>query len=484
MGFRSLPAVVAALLLPLPLPAAEPARAEIPITTTSPEAKTLYVQGQDLAEKLRITDAQVQFNRAVEKDPKFAMGWLQVANTSQSAKDFFAALKKAVALSGKVSEGERLIILGTEAGVNSEPEKQRRLFTELVEKYPSDPRAYLLLGTNEFGRQDWDGAVRALSKATELNPNYSAPYNQLGYAYRFQGKYPEAERTFRKYTELIPNDPNPYDSYAEFLMKVGRFDESIAKYRQALTVDPHFVASYIGIAHDQMFLGQGDEARKTLRQFLSTARTDGERRQALFWTSMSFANEGRWAEAIRAVEEEKKIADASGDLSAAAGDLQLIGNLSLAAGKPQEAMARFEEGQRLLERANVPAEVKEAGKRAHLFNSARVALGRGDLEGARGLSTRYATAVEAKKVPFERWQAHELSGMVALQAHDWDGALRELGQSTTQNPRVLYLTGLAYQGKGEAAQAQKAFTAAADFNALHPLLPFVRSDARRQLGRS
>jgi tetratricopeptide (TPR) repeat protein len=484
MGIRSLSTAVAALLLPLPLAAAEPVGAEVPITTTSAEAKTLYVQGRDLAEKLRITDAHVQFNRAVEKDPNFAMGWLQVANTAQTAKGFFAGLKKAVALSGKVSEGERLIILGTEAGVNSEPEKQRRLYTELVEKYPSDPRTYLLLGTNEFGRQDWEGAVRALSKATELKPNFSAPYNQLGYAYRFQGKYPEAERTFRKYIELIPNDPNPYDSYAELLMKMGRFDDSIAKYRQALAVDPHFVASYIGIANDQMLLGQGDEARKTLRQLQSTARTDGERRQAWFWTSMSYANENRWAEAIRAVEEEKKIADAGGDLPAASGDLQLMGNLSLAAGKPQEAMSRFEESQKLLERANVPAEVKEAGKRANLFDSARVALGRGDLEGARALSSRYAAAVETKKVPFERWQAHELAGMVALQAHDWDGALRELGQSTTQNPRVLYLTGLAYQGKGEAAQAQKAFSAAADFNGLHPLYAFVRSDARRQLGRS
>ena len=64
-------------------------------------------------------------------------------------------------------------------------------------------------------------------KATAINPSFSTPYNQLGYAYRFLEKFPEAEDAFKKYTQLIPDDPNPYDSYAELLMKMGRFDESI-----------------------------------------------------------------------------------------------------------------------------------------------------------------------------------------------------------------------------------------------------------------
>ena len=72
----------------------------------------------------------------------------------------------------------------------------------------------------------------------EIDPKFTLPYNQLGYAYRAQGKNAEAEKTFKKYAELLPDDPNPHDSYAELLMRLGRFDESIAEYKKALQIDP------------------------------------------------------------------------------------------------------------------------------------------------------------------------------------------------------------------------------------------------------
>src|SRR5262249_51599974 len=91
--------------------------------------------------------------------------------------------------------------------------------------------------------QDYPAAIAAYQKATSINPSFSQPYNQMGYAYRFLGKYAEAEQAFKKYIELIPNDPNPYDSYAELLMKTGRFDESIKNYEKALSIDPNFMSS-------------------------------------------------------------------------------------------------------------------------------------------------------------------------------------------------------------------------------------------------
>src|SRR5262249_59788952 len=127
------------------------------------------------------------------------------------------------------------------------------------------------LGIIAFARQDYDGAIRSLSRATELDPKFTLPYNQLGYAYRAQGKNAEAEKTFKKYAELLPEDPNPHDSYAELLMRMGRFDESIAEYRKALAIDPYFQSAYVGIANNQIFAGKGDEARATLKQEIGRA---------------------------------------------------------------------------------------------------------------------------------------------------------------------------------------------------------------------
>ncbi len=81
-------------------------------------------------------------------------------------------------------------------------------------------------------------------------------------------------------------------------------------------------------------------------------------------------------------------------------------------------------------------------------------------------------------------QSHELAGMIAVQGKDWDTALTELGKAGGQNPRVSYLTGMAWQGKGDATKAAEAFRAAADYNQLNGVYGFIRPQARRQLARS
>ena len=274
------------------------AAAKVPITTASEEARALYLKGRDLSEKLRATDSRKLFEQAAAKDASFALAQVGLANTSGTAKEFFDATSKAVALAGKVSEPERLMILGLDAGAKGEVAKQKEYYAKLVAAYPNDERAHNLLGGYHFGQQDYAAAVAEYEKATAIDPAFSQPYNQLGYSYRFMGKYSEAERAFKKYIELIPGDPNPYDSYAELLMKMGRFDESIKNYQKALSQDPNFVASYVGIGNDQIFTGRGAEARATFAKLAGVARNDGEQRQAAFWTAISYVHEGATDKAL------------------------------------------------------------------------------------------------------------------------------------------------------------------------------------------
>ena len=472
------------LLLPALALAAGGASATLPITTSSPEARALYLEGRDLVERLKATEAHLKTDQAVKKDPQFALAWLQWAQTAGTAKQFFAGMEKSVAAAPKASEGEQMFIRAAEAGTQSRPAEQEKLLADLAEKFPSDARIQNQIGIVAFARQDYDKAIHALSRAVELDPKFTLPYNQLGYAYRAQGKNAEAEKTFKKYAELLPDDPNPHDSYAELLMRLGRFDESIANYRKALKVDPHFVSADVGIANNQMFQGKGDEARATLKGLLAKARNDGEKRLALFWTAETYLHEERWTDALRTIEDEKKVADASGDLVSASQDLNFMGNILLAAGKPAEAAQKFEESVKTIDRSTASDPVKDAARRAHLFDMARVALAKDDLATARSTAASYAQAVEAKAVPFEVRQSHELAGMIAVQSKQWDTALAELGKAGQQNPRVTYFTGLAWQGKGDAAKAAEAFKSTADYNQLNGVYAFVRPQARRQLARS
>ena len=126
-----------------------------------------------------------------------------------------------MSLADKASNGERLLILATEAGANNNPAKQKEYLDQLVAAYPNDERAHFNLGGYYFGQQDYPQAIEHYRKATEIDPSYSTAYNLLGYAYRQSGDYANAEKAFQKYIELIPKDPNPYDSYAELLLEDG-----------------------------------------------------------------------------------------------------------------------------------------------------------------------------------------------------------------------------------------------------------------------
>jgi len=458
--------------------AAPEPKGKVPITTASEEARALYIKARDLSEKLRATDAHAVFAQALAKDKDFALAHLGFANTSATTKDFFESLGRAVALADKVSPGEGLVIRGAEAGAKGDFARQKEHYDKLAKQFPSDERALLLLGNYHFGRQDYPACIAAYEQAIKINPAFTQPYNQLGYAYRFTGKPADAEKTFKKYIELIPDDPNPYDSYAELLMETGRFDESIKSYEKALAVDPKFIASYIGIGNNQVFLGRGADARKTYAKLYQGARTDGERRQALVWTAESYSHEAAWDKALAELEKMRAISTRANDLATVAQDDNFMANILLEAGRPDEATKKLASQLQTVDRAALPAENKDTARRNVLYDEARVALAKGDLATARAKAAAYGTKVAVKQNPFEVRRHHEVLGLIALAEKKYAVAAAELAKGNQRDPRVLYAAALALQGAGDGKAAHAMALRAANFNSLSLTYGYVRAKSR------
>jgi tetratricopeptide (TPR) repeat protein len=452
----------------------------VPVTAASEEAKSLYLEGRALSEQLKAHDGRAKFEAAVAKDPSFAMAHYQLAANSATAKDFFAHLKEAVALSDKASEGERLTILALEAGGNAQPAKALEYQQQLVAKYPNDERARFQLSTGYFGQQDYDKAITELKKATEINPNYSPAYNQLGYAYRQVEKYEDAEAAFKKYIELIPNDPNPYDSYAELLMKTGRFDESIAQYQKALSVDDHFTPSRVGIATNLMLQGKADQAAARMDELYGRARDDADRRTAMFVKGVILTDAGRTDAAVKEIEREYAYDAKLADTANMSGDAQLIGNILLNAGRTDAAAKQFQQALGLVETSSLSDQVKQDTRLADHYNKGRVALAKGDVATAKTEAKAYLDGAAERQNKFRTRQAHELEGRIALAEKQYDEAIAHLGQANQQDPEVVYLTALSYQGKGDGAKAKELAVKAADANVL-PIITyaFVRGKAKK-----
>jgi tetratricopeptide (TPR) repeat protein len=457
---------VCALVAAAPGTAAAQATGKVSITTTSPEARELYLKARDLAEKLRATDARKFYQQAVARDDRFALAHVGLANTSGTTKEFIDAVTRAASLAGTVSDGERQMILGLEAAMKGDPAGVLRHYTELVRLVPEDERAHTLLGNTYFGRQDYDSAIKHFVRATAINPSFSQPYNQLGYAYRFLDRLGDAETAFKKYIELIPNDPNPHDSYAELLMKMGRFDESIRAYERALSLDPNFVASHVGIGNVHLSAGRLEEARTAFGRIATVARTTGERRQAHFWTAASYVHGGATDRAIAELRAGYALADAEHDAASMAGDLTQMGDVLREAGRLDEALAKYAEAVSIVEKAQVPVEVKAATRRNHVFEEGRVAVAKKDLTTAKARAAEYARLIAPRKAPFELRQQRELQGLIALAEGRGSDAAQEFAAANQQDPRILYLTALAWRAAGNQAKATAFASKAGAFNAL------------------
>jgi tetratricopeptide (TPR) repeat protein len=453
---------------------------KIPVTTSSDEARKEFLQGRDLNEKLLIQDSIQHFDKAISLDPNFASAELNRANVSPTGKEFFDHLNKAVALADKASNGEKLLILATEAGANGNAAKQKELLDQLAAAYPNDERAHFNMGGYYFGQQDFPQAIAHYKKATEISPAYSSAFNLLGYAYRQNADYPNAEVAFKKYIELIPKDPNPYDSYAELLLKMGRFDEAITQYKKALEIDPNFINSHQGIAAALMYQGKAGDASAELQKITDKARSDAERRTALFAMTVVDVDSGKMDKALAEVDKQYALGEKTNDVAGMTGDLQLRGNIMLEMAKPDEAKALFERGLKMTQDSTLSQEIKDNAKLFHHYNLARVALAKKDMTTAKSEAESFHQGTATQKNPFQTKQAHELLGMIALEAKDFDTALTELQQANPQNPYDLYRTCQAYQGKGDMAKAKDFCTRAATFNSLPALnLAFIRAKAAK-----
>ena len=159
---------------------------------------------------------------------------------------------------------------------------------------------------------------------------------------------------------------------------------------------------------------------------------------------MSYVHEGATDKALAELEKMVAIDKAARDLAALSGDVNQMGDILLEAGP---APTRRRPGTRSRWRPWTKADVPGRGEggdapAAPLRRGARRPRQEGPGRGQGASAGAYATAVDAKKIPFEVRQSHELAGRIALAGEELrGGGRRSCAQANQQDPRVLYPPG-------------------------------------------
>ena len=317
-------------------------------------------------------------------------------------------------------------------------------YTELVRLFPNDERAQTLLGNTYFGRQEYETAIKHYVQATAINPSFSPPYNQLGYAYRFLEKFPDAEKAFKKYTELIPDDPNPLRLVRRTADEDGALRGIDQDVREGAVAGSEF--RRLSRGDRQQLPGDGTARSRRARRSPRSRPwrgTRGERRLARFWTAASYVHEGATEKAIAELRASTRSPKRTATARMMSGDLTQMGDVLREAGRIEDALAKYAEAVTVINKAKVPEEVKEATRRNHLFEEGRVAAAGKDIATAKTKVAEYTRQVAVKKRPFEVRQQHELAGLIALAEKRSAAAAQEFQLANQQDPRILYLTAVA-----------------------------------------
>ena len=330
---------------------------EFPITTSSDEAKQLFVAGRDAMENAEINKAIEFFSKAIEEDEDFALAYLYLALLRTGSPDFTNQLEKAIEHSTKTSEGEKLLIqFGKSVYADKNYKMGMEQLGKLIAMYPTDARLYFYKGIARSIESD--SAIVDLNKAAQLNPNYAAVYNTLGYLYLDKGEYEKAESNFKKYISLTPERPNPYDSYAEFLEKTGRYSEAVENYQKALEKDSSNLGEYAKIGNCFIKLGSFNSARENYQMLFEKSPNVSTRLWALRLKIISYVYENKIDEALSKFKDYREYVGEVDDAKEAALSYAYEGYVLAENNRTEEGLEKFQESAIRLKNLTVPKEQK------------------------------------------------------------------------------------------------------------------------------
>ena len=454
---------------------------EIPVTTSSKEALNFFLTGRDKIENQEIVAAAALFDKAIEKDPSFAIAYLYRAQSGGGYNIFRQNIDKAVSLADKVSPGEKLEISYTQAFADGNGQKRKECLDQLLSTFPFDKRVQQIAGEDFYTANDFQTALVHFTKAKEIDNNFAPVYNMIGYCQSSLNNFPAAEEAFQSYIKMVPDKPNPYDSYAELLLKMGKYDESIEQYKKALEKDPQFTTSLAGIGNNYVFKGDYTTARKYFQDYYDKSPTVNGKLDALYEKATSFIHEGKPEEAVNTFNEFRSLAEKEKLVTSEINSYAYQGFTVSEAGNPKEGKVYFEKAIDLLGKSDLTPAVKEnLNVRSMLWRFYYLTVNN-DLDKAQAQSEECKTKIESRKNPDEEMFLSSLLGIYELKKGNYDKAISYFSKDNSQNPLTWYYTAQAYNKKGDKEDSQKILDKIAKWNVNSLDLAFVRKNAIEEI---
>ncbi len=420
----------------------------LPVTTSSPKARDLFVRAMTDYENLYLERANIGWRAAVEADPNFALAHAFIAYNSRNPAEAAAAREKAKTLAAKVTPGERLLIQWMTSVQENNFLAGISAMNDMLEMYPKDKQLAYLAGNWMMAQNNYEQAQKTLERALAVDKNYPPALNDLAYCYAQSRKFHQAFEVMERYVAVLPNLPNPQDSYAEILRMSGNFEAALEHYRMALKIDPEFDYSQLGLGDTYALMGNQAQARTEYEKAIQSAHTDADRLAYSLQGATTWARENNFAEADKAFAAVAEKAHAAGfDLTEA----QAHRMMSLYQTDDAEALKHLAAAEEALTRQNSSlSQAERDDERARILRYRAV---RADHAGNQELAAQTLQQLEAMagrtRSAVIQGSYHGAAGALLMSKQKVPEAIAHL-EEDEDNPYTLELLSRAYSISGAA----------------------------------
>ena len=318
-------------------------------TTSSLEALKAFSLGEKAAREKGNTSSLPYFQRAIELDPSFAMGYEAVGANYHGLAELGRASEyftKAFELREHASEPEKLHINARYyENVTGELEKAAQTFQEEIEIYPRDYWAHNYLGNMYATQGQYDKATEAYRESIRLAPDNIAPYGNLGNSLLALQRFDEARQIIqqmhaRKLDDFIARSA----LYA--LAFLGSDSPAMAEEQQWFAGKPGVENYGLSLAPDtEAYAGHLGKARELTQRSIDSAIRANSKESAAIWQENAALREaafGNFGEAKRAAAEALKLAPMiQGVEDEAALAFAMAGDMARAESLAQDLNKRF-----------------------------------------------------------------------------------------------------------------------------------------------
>lgn len=430
----------------------------IPLSTKSEEARKSLELAFDKYENAMYEPSADLARQAAQKDPQSALSFAMVSFAARRGMPDASALAKAKALLPRATPDEQLIVRWMTAIQDHNLLPAISSMNDLLKRYPHDKHVLYVTGEWLFLQQDDDRARALLETALQVDPNFPAALNRLGYLYLDSGNPDPAKAvaSLKRYAEVEPTSPNPQDSLGEVMREAGNDQGSIEHYQAALKIDSAYISSQYGIGNVRTLMGDFAGARQEFDRAIPMAQNPMDELYVKYLKTYVYFWEGKHAEgraAFAALAKEaadKKEPNSQFQIGLAQAmlaadpksELEQLHSLSEFLGKP---LAGMNESDRGIARASV------------LRERVRVLALQGKSDEAGQTLSQLETLATASRDQLIQGYFDSARGYLLASKGDYENAVQELS-ADAHSPLVLQQLAAVQEKLGHAAEAQAART--------------------------